>query len=112
ATLGSDIDKVFAEAGIIDKRLPLQADSTMRKKINEGELLFVDHHLSHTAEYVRAGTIDPIDVAILEAVSITEDGMLIPTTSIGTALSFAKYAKSFIIDIDMAHPESLEGLHD
>ncbi|GIN91531.1 acetyl-CoA hydrolase [Siminovitchia terrae] len=112
ASLGSDIDKVFAEAGIIYKRLPFQADSTMRKKINEGELLFVDHHLSHTAEYVRANTISPIDIAILEAISITEDGMVIPTTSIGNSLSFAEHAKAIIIEINMAQPELLEGLHD
>ena len=43
ASLGSDIDRLFAEAGIINKRLPFQADPTMRKKINDGELLFVDH---------------------------------------------------------------------
>jgi succinyl-CoA:acetate CoA-transferase len=112
ASLGSDIDKVFAEAGIIRKRLPFQADPVMRKKINDGELLFVDHHLSHTAEYIRANTIEPIDMAILEAISITEDGMVIPTTSIGNSLSFAKHAKSIIIEINMAQPPLLEGLHD
>lgn len=112
ASLGSDIDKIFAEAGMIRKRLPFQADSVMRQKINEGELLFVDHHLSHTAEYVRENTIEAIDVAILEAISITEDGMVIPTTSIGNSLSFAKHAKSIIIEINMAQPQQLEGLHD
>lgn len=74
ASLGSDVDRLFAEVGIINKRLPFQADATMRKKINAGEHLFVDHHLSHTAELVRAGVIDSIDYAILEAVSIREDG--------------------------------------
>ncbi|MBM7715690.1 succinyl-CoA:acetate CoA-transferase [Bacillus thermophilus] len=112
ASLGSDVDKMFAEAGIIRKRLPFQADAVMRKKINAGELLFVDHHLSHTAEYVRANTIEPIDVAILEAISITEDGMVIPSTSVGNSLSFAKQAKSIIIEINMAQPSLLEGLHD
>lgn len=112
ASLGSDIDKIFAENGMINKRLPFQADPTMRKKINNGELLFVDHHLSHTAEYVRANTIDSIDVAILEAIAVTEDGMLIPTTSIGNSLSFAKHAKSIIVEINMAQPMLLEGLHD
>ncbi|MBP1950863.1 acyl-CoA hydrolase [Virgibacillus litoralis] len=35
ASLGSDIDKMFAEVGIVNKRLPFQADPTMRKKINK-----------------------------------------------------------------------------
>lgn len=112
ASLGSDVDKLFAEAGILGKRLPFQADPTMRKKINSGDFLFVDQHLSHTAELVRANVINPIDFAILEAVSITEEGMVIPTTSIGNSLSFALNAKSIIIEINLAQNVNLEGLHD
>lgn len=112
ASLGSDVDKLFAEAGIIGKRLPFQADPTMRKGINQGDFLFVDQHLSHTAELLRANVMGPIDFAILEAVSITEDGMVIPTTSIGNSLSFALNAKNIIIEINLAQPTELEGLHD
>ncbi|MCK9907187.1 acetyl-CoA hydrolase, partial [Frankia sp. Cpl3] len=36
ASLGSDVDAVMAEAGIIKKRLPFQADPLMRNKINQG----------------------------------------------------------------------------
>lgn len=112
ASLGSDIDRLFAEADIIHKRLPFQADPTMRKKINNGDILFVDHHLSHTAELIRAEVVEPIDFAILEAVSITEDGMIIPTTSVGNSLTFAQHAKAIIIEINMAQSTQLEGLHD
>lgn len=112
ASLGSDIDTLFAAVGIVHKRLPFQADPVMRKKINEGEMLFVDHHLSHTAELVRAEVIEPIDFAILEAVSVTEEGLIIPTTSIGNSAIFAKHAKSVIIEINLAQPRLLEGLHD
>ena len=84
----------------------------MRNKINEGEHLFVDHHLSHTAELIRAEVIEPIDFAILEAIAITEDGMLIPTTSVGNSLTFATHAKSIIIEINTAQPTQLEGIHD
>ena len=87
ASLGSDVDKLFTEAGILRKRLPFQADPTMRSKINNGEMMFVDQHLSHTAELVRAGVMEPVDFAILEAFSVTEDGMVIPTTSVGNSLS-------------------------
>jgi len=112
ASLGSDIDRLFAEAGIVHRRLPFQAEPTMRKKINDGEHLFVDQHLSHTAELIRAEVLEPIDIAILEAVSITEEGMIIPTTSVGNSLSFAEHAKSIIIEINMAQSTELEGLHD
>ncbi|MDX9635478.1 acetyl-CoA hydrolase/transferase family protein [Bacillus sp. PBL-C9] len=111
ASLGSDVDKLFAEAGILGKRLPFQADATMRKGINNGDFLFVNQHLSHTAELLRADVMD-VDFAILEAVAITEDGMIIPTTSIGNSLAFSLNAKSIIIEMNMAQSEQLEGLHD
>lgn len=112
ASLGSDIDKLFAEAGMIRKRLPFQADKTMRQKINEGDMHFVDQHLSHTAELLRANVMDTVDFAILEAISITEDGMIIPTTSIGNSLAFAESAEHIIVEINLAQPEALQGVHD
>ncbi|HWO75665.1 MAG TPA: acetyl-CoA hydrolase/transferase family protein [Bacillus sp. (in: firmicutes)] len=112
ASLGSDVDKLFAEAGMLNKRLPFQADATMRKGINKGDFLFVDQHLSHTAELVRSNILEPIDFAILEAVSIQEDGTIIPTTSVGNSYIFATHAKNIIVEINMAQPEALEGLHD
>ncbi|GAA0325997.1 acetyl-CoA hydrolase/transferase family protein [Bacillus carboniphilus] len=112
ASLGSDIDKVFAEVGMINKRLPFQADATMRKGINQGDFYFIDQHLSHTSEWVRANVLDTIDFAIVEAVSITEDGMIIPSTSIGNSMVFAQHADAIIVEINMAQTEQLEGLHD
>ncbi|MFB6468489.1 acetyl-CoA hydrolase/transferase family protein [Cytobacillus sp. Hz8] len=112
ASLGSDVDKLFTEAGILGKRLPFQADPTMRKGINQGEFMFVDQHLSHTAELLRSNVINQVDYAILEAVSITEDGLMIPSTSVGNSLSFADNAKAIIIEINLAQMTDLEGLHD
>ena len=112
ASLGSEIDRLFAESGIVNKRLPFQADRTMRQAINNGELFFVDQHLSHTAEMLRANTIEPVDFAILEAVSIHENGLIIPTTSIGNSLSFAENAKNVIVEINMTASTELEGIHD
>lgn len=111
ASLGSDVDKLFAEAGILGKRLPFQADPTMRKGINNGDFMFVDQHLSHTAELIRANVM-AVDIAILEAIAISEDGMIIPTTSIGNSLSFAENADMIIVEINEAQSEQLEGIHD
>lgn len=111
ASLGSDIDKLMAEAGMIHKRMPFQADNVMRKKINQGDILFVDQHLSHMAEAIRADVLNPIDFAIVEAISI-KDGMVIPTTSVGNSSIFVEKAKQIIIEINTAQPQGLEGLHD
>lgn len=69
----------------------------MRKKLNDGEFYFVDQHLSHTSEMLRQGTLDKIDYAIVEAVSISEDGMIIPSTSIGNSAIFVEYADNVLI---------------
>lgn len=112
ASLGFDIDKKMAEAGIVAKRMPFQADATMRHKINEGEMLFVDQHLSHCAEWVRSDVWNPIDYAIIEAVAITEDGLIIPTTSVGNSSIFVDKAKHVIVELNTGQPAALEGLHD
>lgn len=112
ASLGSNIDTVFAQAGIVHKRLPFQSDPVMRRKINAGEMLYTDHHLSHTAEWIRDGVLPEIDFAIIEAISITKDGMIIPTTSVGNSAIFAQYAKNVIVEINTEQPERLYRLHD
>jgi len=112
ASLGSDIDKMLAEVGLVNKRIPFQADRTMRQKINDGEMLFMDHHLSHMAEGIRSGVLGEIDYAVIEAIKITEDGLIIPTTSVGNSSIFVEKAKNVVVEINTAHPESLEGVHD
>lgn len=112
ASVGSDIDKLLSAAGIVHKRLPFQADATMRKHINAGDHLFVDQHLSHTSELIRSGVLPTIDFAIVEAISITSDGMIIPTTSVGNSTTFVSQAKNIIIEINLEQSEMLEGLHD
>ncbi|MGX9136260.1 acetyl-CoA hydrolase/transferase family protein [Rummeliibacillus sp. JY-2-4R] len=112
ASLGSDLDKLMSDAGIIRKRLPFQLDRTMRSHINKGDLYFVDQHLSVTSEYLRQGAIKGIDVAVIEATAITEDGMLIPTTSVGNSPIFVQKADKVIIELNLAAYPALEGIHD
>jgi len=68
ASLGSDVDKVLTEAGVLTRRMPFQSDATLRAAINRGEVNFIDQHLSETVEQLRTGQIAPIDIAIIEAV--------------------------------------------
>lgn len=112
ASLGSDIDKLMAEVGMVEKRMPFQADRTMRGKINNGEMLFVDAHLSNMAEDIRADVLNPIDFAIIEAVAITADGKIIPTTSVGNSAIFVEKARHVIVEINTSQPAALEGMHD
>ncbi|EHP39772.1 acetyl-CoA hydrolase [Cupriavidus basilensis OR16] len=84
----------------------------MRRKINAGEVMFVDQHLSETVEQLRGRQITPVDVAVVEAVAITESGGIVPTTSVGNSASFAMLAQKVIVEINLNMPAGLEGLHD
>ncbi|MGO2013031.1 MAG: acetyl-CoA hydrolase/transferase family protein [Pseudoalteromonas sp.] len=112
ASLGNDLDKLLTEAGILARRMPFQVDSTLRKAINNGEVMFIDQHLSETVEHLRNHQLTMPDVAVIEAVAITEEGHIVPTTSVGNSASFSIFAKEIIIEINMLHSPELEGLHD
>ena len=112
ASLGSDVDKTLAAAGLLSRRIPFQADPTLRKAINRGEVMFVDQHLSETVEMLRSNQLPPVDVAVIEAVAITEEGGIIPTTSIGNSATFAILAKKIIIELNLSQSMDLQGLHD
>ncbi|WP_028007918.1 acetyl-CoA hydrolase/transferase family protein [Solimonas flava] len=112
ASLGNDIDKVLSEAGVIGRRMPFQADPTLRRKINAGEVMFIDQHLSETVEQLRGRQLAPVDIAVIEATAITEHGGIVPTTSVGNSASFAILADKIIVEINLTMPAALEGLHD
>ncbi len=112
ASLGNDLDKTLAEAHVLSRRIPFQADPALRKAINAGEVMFVDQHLSETVEMLRTRQIKPVDIAVIEAVAITESGGVVPTTSVGNSASFAILAEKVIVEINVSQPDMLEGLHD
>ncbi len=112
ASLGNDLDKTLAEAGVLARRLPFQSDPALRKAVNQGTVMFIDQHLSETVEMLRSHQLGPIDIAVIEAGAITESGGIIPTTSVGNSATFAILAEKVIIEINLHQPQSLEGLHD
>src|SRR5690625_5143305 len=112
ASLGPTADQSMAEADIINLRVPYQANPIMRKKINTGEMYYIDQHLSTTGEEVRKGNLGKIDYAVIEAAAITEDGMIIPTGSVGNSPIFVEKAENVIIELNTKAPKEYEGLHD
>ncbi|MDR6671159.1 acetyl-CoA hydrolase/transferase family protein [Rhizobium sp. 1399] len=112
ASLGNNLDRTLVEAHAIARRMPFQSDAVMRKAINAGEVMFIDQHLSETVEFLRSGQLAPVDIAVIEATAITEDGGIVPTTSVGNSASFAILAPKVIVEINLSQPEALEGLHD
>ncbi|HCE54608.1 MAG TPA: propionyl-CoA--succinate CoA transferase [Lutibacter sp.] len=112
ASLGYDTDADLAKNHAIYKRMPFQADPTLRKSINTGEVLYVDQHLSETAEMLHNQHLPKVDMAIIEATYIDANGFIIPTTSVGNSANFAALADEIIIEINVSIPLSFKGIHD
>ena len=112
ASTAPECDGVLAEANALRYRMPYQSDPTMRSKINAGEMKFQDIHLSHSGMMVEEGFFGDIDLAIVEAVRITEEGNIVPTSSVGNSVEYLNAAKKIIIEVNEWQSEELEGMHD
>ncbi|MDW7678891.1 MAG: succinate CoA transferase, partial [Bacillota bacterium] len=112
ASVGDELDGALARANAIDRRLPYQTQNDLRNQINQGQIRYMDMHLSHVADQLRYGYLGAVDVAIIEAAGITADGQVIPSTSVGNVPVFLEQAKRIMIEICTAQPEELEGMHD
>lgn len=112
ASLGHDIDGLLNRAHILARRAPFQTDPDLRASINRGEVMFIDQHLSEMVEHLRSKEMGALHLAIVEATAITEEGHIVPTTSVGNTASFARLADKIIVEINLSQPLELEGLHD
>ncbi|WP_291921993.1 succinate CoA transferase [Chitinophaga sp.] len=112
ASLGHGTDGLLTAAHVLQKRMPFQVDPILRQGINNGEVLFIDQHLGESAEIIHEKIIPGIDIAIIEALLINEDGSIVPTTSVGNSPTFAAAANKIIVEINTSVPLSLQGIHD
>jgi len=112
ASLGKGLDGLMTEAGVLARRMPFQGDPILRRAINAGEVMFIDQHLSDVVEQMRDGHIPTPDVAVIEAVAITERGHIVPTSSVGNSASLALAAKRVIVELNLGCNPLLEGMHD
>lgn len=111
-SVGGEIDEELAGAGAIVRRLPYQSLGAMRRLINRGEVAYLDQPLGVCPELVRAGHLGRVDVALLEACAVREDGSLVPTSSVGNGALYAAVADRIIVEVNLWHPPEMEGLHD
>jgi succinyl-CoA:acetate CoA-transferase len=112
ASVGQELDGALAAVKGIQQRLPYQTNDALRKQINSGEVDYIDMHLSEVGQLTRYGFLGKLDVAIIEACAITEEGHIVPTTSCGNSASFVRTADVVIVEINTSQPLALEGMHD
>src|ERR1039457_5006793 len=111
ASTGPELDGALAMAGGIQLRLPYQSDPETRKRINAGEMDYMDIHLSHVAQFVEYGFLGKLDVALIEVTAVLEDGRLVPSSSIGNNKTWIDQAERVILEVNSWQPAALEGMH-
>ncbi|GAB77217.1 succinyl-CoA:acetate CoA-transferase [Austwickia chelonae] len=112
ASTAPELDGALAEADGVDLRLPYQSDPVTRSKINAGTMDYIDAHLSHVAPLVWEGFFGKLDVAVIEVTGVTEEGSLIPASSIGNNKTWIDQADKVILEVNEWQSLDLDGMHD
>lgn len=112
ASTAPDCDGVLAEADALRFRSPYNSDPTLRNKVNSGDLLYQDIHLSHSGQQVEEGFYGDFQVAIIEVVRVMEDGNIVPSSAVGNNLEYIDAADKIILEVNYWQSENLEGMHD
>ena len=110
--VGEGIDGLLAKSGILRKRLGQQSDPLLRQQINARKVFFSDMRSGMFPQQQRSGAWGKVDVAIVEAVGISQEGYIIPSTTLHDASTVVQLADSVIVEINLNYPMALEGIHD
>ncbi|KAJ1558133.1 acetyl-CoA hydrolase [Cladochytrium tenue] len=122
ASSGAETENRWAALDMIDRRSPHQVGKAIAAGINAGRIRFFDKHLSMFPSdlvygwYTKdrpagSGARDRLDVVVVEATDILEDGSIVPGASVGATPELVQMADKVIIEVNTALP-SFEGLHD
>jgi succinyl-CoA:acetate CoA-transferase len=112
ASTAPELDGALAMVDGVEMRLPYQSDPTCRKRINAGEMEYIDIHLSHVAQFVSFGFLGKLDIAVVEVAGILDDGRLIPSSSVGNNKTWLEQADKVILEVNAWQSLDLEGMHD
>ncbi|KAG0168117.1 acetyl-CoA hydrolase [Apophysomyces sp. BC1034] len=117
ASSGAECEDRWAANDMIDRRYPHQVGKNIKKGINAGRIRFADKHLSMFAQdlvygyYTKDKPGNKLDIVIVEATAITEEGWIVPGASVGATPELLQMADKIIIEVNTRIP-SFEGLHD
>jgi succinate CoA transferase len=112
ASTGDNIDGALARAKAVKFRTPYQSNKDMRALMNANETHYFDMHLSEIAQSLRYGFIGKVDVAVIEAADISDNGEIIPTEAVGISPTICRLADKIIIELNHFHPADVRGMHD
>lgn len=106
------LDTILAQDELISWRAPMIESRVIAKQVNSGEVRYVEQQMNKMPRLTACGAFGRIDVAVVEALRITEDGYIVPTSSVGMLPHFLEQADKIIVEINMVQPLTLDGMHD
>ena len=112
ASTNDHVDGALARANAINMRTPYQSSPDLRKRLNAHDAHYFDLHLSELAQKMRYGVFGKLNVAIIEAADINDNGEIVLGTGVGIAPTIAAMADKIIVELNDALPKTLRGLHD
>lgn len=112
ASTGPLLDGALAAADAVKFRTPYQSSKEMRNALNGGNAPYFDMHLSMLPQELRYGFLGPVNVAIVEAADVTEDGEIVPTSGVGILPTICRLADKIVVELNEYHPKAIRGLHD
>jgi acyl-CoA hydrolase len=112
---GADFDEYISKIDI-KRKYPFGASSEkLRKLVNLRTFEVSDLWLYEYSRWIRLGVFErklgKIDIAVIEATGITEDGGIIPSSSVDVTPSFIEAADKIVIELSIIKPQML-GIHD
>ncbi len=112
AQIGQEVFDILAENDVLTRCTPLIESRSLAKKVNSGKMHYVEQQMAKLPRLFRSGSLGHIDVAVVEAIAITKDGRIVPSSSVGMTPAYLQAADRIIVEVNMAQPEELRGLHD
>jgi succinyl-CoA:acetate CoA-transferase len=112
ASTAPELDGALSKVNGVSLRMPFQSDPDCRNRINAGDALYTDVHLSQSAQNVAWGHYGKLNVALIEVTAILEDGRLVPSSSIGNNPAWLELADKVILEVNSSMPAKFEGMHD
>ena len=110
ASSGAETESRWAALDIIERRSPHQVGKAIAKGINEGRIKFFDKHLSMFPVdlvygfYTKDRPSNKLDVVVVEATEIKEDGSIVLGASVGATPELLQVADK-VGSVDVAGTE-------
>lgn len=112
SSTNTPIDELLGAAGALQRRTPMFSSRLLARQANSQTLEYCEQQMNQMPRLLRSGAFGRIEVAVVEALGITADGGIIPTSAIGMEPSLLAAAEEIIVEINLSQPELLAEFHD